>query len=237
MTNKKISVVIPVYNSVRTLEQLFTRLNSVLQKITDDYEVVFVDDCSSDTSWEILKKLKSGNAVSIMLFRLTSNFGQHNATLCGLCNSTGEIIITMDDDLQHPPEELPKLIEAMWQNNAELVYGVSTNYKREKIAIKILKFLSKRSGYSPGNWSAFRLLKKELCVKICNPTSNYFNVDQSVFKHTTNITFVDVSFAQRRFGNSGYSFWSRLLLLKNILFQQTNSTSGKLPFIIQEQLI
>jgi polyisoprenyl-phosphate glycosyltransferase len=115
------SVVIPVFNSEKTLPGLYERLTAELGRISPDYEIIFVDDCSIDRSWTVLQELrKKDNRVKIIHF--IRNFGQHNATLCGFNFSSGEFLITLDDDLQHPPEEIPKLI-AKINEGFSVVYG------------------------------------------------------------------------------------------------------------------
>jgi len=121
MANQKYSVVIPVYNSESTLLELIDRLSATFSKIPGEYEIIFIDDCSSDNSWQVLEGVHQKNR-NIKVIHLQKNFGQHNAVLCGLNHAQGDFIITMDDDLQHPPEEIPKLIDKM-QEGYPVVYG------------------------------------------------------------------------------------------------------------------
>ena len=103
------SVVIPVFNSSRSLEELYGRLNKVFSdEIGADFEVVFVDDSSGDDSFAVIMELKKQHD-NIKAIQFSRNFGQHKATICGFEYAQGEFILTMDDDLQHPPEEIPKL--------------------------------------------------------------------------------------------------------------------------------
>lgn len=115
------SIIIPVYNSELTLGELITRLIAVFLKTHDSYELIFVDDCSTDKSWEILKKYHTEDS-SVKIIHLQKNFGQHNAVLCGLNYASGKYVITLDDDLQHPPEEIPKLIDKITEGFSA-VYG------------------------------------------------------------------------------------------------------------------
>ena len=116
-----LSVVIPVYRSEFILPELVRRLESVLSKITPDYEVVLVDDSSPDHSWDVIYQLAQRypwvRSLSLML-----NYGQHNALLCGIRAAQYGVIVTMDDDLQHPPEEIPELLAALDQGY-DVVYG------------------------------------------------------------------------------------------------------------------
>lgn len=106
------SVVIPVYNSERTLEPLVERIGEVFRALGRSYELVLTDDGSRDGSWRTIESLHA-RGEPIRGFRLMRNHGQHYALKCGLDHCVGRYAITMDDDLQHPPEEIPKLIEAI----------------------------------------------------------------------------------------------------------------------------
>src|SRR5438093_763200 len=102
-----VSVVVPVYNSEGSLPLLITRVEAVLRSRGCPYELILVDDGSRDGSWTVICDLmaKSHAVRGIALMR---NYGQHNALLCGIRAAVHELIVTMDDDLQHPPEEIPK---------------------------------------------------------------------------------------------------------------------------------
>src|SRR5919197_2201758 len=99
----KISVVIPVYGSAETLPPLLGRLTTTLDGIGGDYEVICVDDCSKDASWSVLVDLKR-RYPRLRIVQLLVNSGQHNALPCGFSIVSGDIVVTMDDDLQNPPE-------------------------------------------------------------------------------------------------------------------------------------
>jgi len=124
MDDKKlpsISVVVPVYNSEATLETLSDRISKVLKNHSSKFELILINDGSNDRSWEIISKL--ANKYSwIHGINLMRNYGQHNALLCGVRASKYELIITMDDDLQNPPEEIPHLINKI-KEGYDVVYG------------------------------------------------------------------------------------------------------------------
>ncbi|MBI2270625.1 MAG: glycosyltransferase family 2 protein [Bacteroidetes bacterium] len=243
MADTKFSVIVPVYNSEDTLEEFFTRLNKILQQSALPFEIIFVDDHSVDSSWTILKKIKSNNSALIKIIRLTANFGQHNATLCGLCQSSGEIVITMDDDLQHPPEEIPKLIEAMGENQADMVYGIDDNYLPlfRKISSNFLKLVSKKIMRQYGEWSSFRLIRRSLADNIRKHQYYYVNIDQIAYKYTNKINFVKVKMVKRAYGRSGYSLlklfssWCHAAILFFKL--PLRSQPERPPFLIKEELL
>ena len=116
-----ISVIIPVYNSEQTLAALVQRLHQVLAVEAAEYELVLVNDGSSDQSWDVICEL-SVTHPWLCGINLMRNYGQHNALLCGIRSARYEIIVTMDDDLQNPPEEIPKLLKKL-DERYDVVYG------------------------------------------------------------------------------------------------------------------
>lgn len=127
----KISVVIPVYESATSLPILLGRLTSVLGCLGRDYEIICVDDCSKDESWSVLLELKQRYEERIRIVQLLVNSGQHNAILCGFSLVTGDVVVTMDDDLQNPPEEIPKLVAAV-DDGYDLVIGAYDSKKHTR---------------------------------------------------------------------------------------------------------
>ena len=118
-----VSVVIPVYNGEGTVPQLTERLIQVLPELFPAYEIILVDDCSPDDSWNTLLDLQRSYPEIVRAFHLSRNFGQHNATLCGIRAARYDTCITMDDDLQHPPEQLPLLVNE-FEKGYDVVYAV-----------------------------------------------------------------------------------------------------------------
>jgi glycosyltransferase involved in cell wall biosynthesis len=110
MTLLALSVVVPVYNSEGTLVDLVSRLHVVLPSITNAFEIILVTDGSSDSSWQVISELIS-KFPSVRGLNLMRNYGQHNALLAGIRMANHELVVTLDDDLQNPPEEIPKLVQ------------------------------------------------------------------------------------------------------------------------------
>ena len=106
-----ISVVVPVYRSEPILPELVQRLGNALARLTSNYELILVNDSSPDRSWDVICRLADRNPW-IHPINLMRNYGQHNALLCGIRAAQYDVIVTVDDDLQHPPEEIPKLLES-----------------------------------------------------------------------------------------------------------------------------
>jgi glycosyltransferase involved in cell wall biosynthesis len=217
---KEYSVIVPVFNSEKTLEELFTRISSVFSEPAINFEIIFVDDGSSDNSWEIIKNLKNNNKETIKAARLSKNYGQHNATFCGLGFAEGNNIITIDDDLQTPPEEISKLISTMKADSSEMVYGY---YKNKKHSIfrnagsKMLKKTGKMLKRSHGEGSSFRLFTKELADKILTHSQNFVFVDELLLWYTDDISFCSVEHLERKEGRSGYSNFKLINLALNLM--------------------
>ena len=186
---KLISFVVPVYNGAKMTERLYDRLLPVARSF-GNYEIIFVDDGSKDESLSTLEKLaaKDGNVCVVQLSR---NFGQHNATLAGLSCARGDVIITLDQDLQNPPEEIPRLIEKLseW---FDVVYGLpeERGYGYFRSATSgFSKWVSKKilSTSLQGNSSSFRAMRRWVVDEVVKYKSSYIYIDGLIGWTTTNI--------------------------------------------------
>lgn len=224
MENPVYSIVVPVFNSAKTLKELFQRITEVMKPIGENYEVVFVDDHSADRSWEVLKLLKEEYPETITAIRLAKNFGQHNAVFCGFEHSAGQVIITLDDDLQIPPEEIPKLIEQYRKTEADLVYGYFGRKKHSLLRNFGSYFIKKSSRillHSPGEGSSFRLITRDLAQQILKHNQHFIYIDELLLWYTGNIDFVEVKHLKRAIHRSGYSTWKLMKLSFNIIIYYT----------------
>ena len=125
-------MVIPVHRSESSLRPLVARLQGVLEHHSQSYEIVLVEDAGGDGSWEVLRELQAKDNDHIILIQLMRNYGQHNALMCGFRHTRGQYIITIDDDLQNPPEEIPKILNAIQTGAYDLVYGTYAMKKRRQ---------------------------------------------------------------------------------------------------------
>ena len=121
MSGAAVSVIIPVYNGETHLLQLIQRLETVLREHTSCFEVILVEDDSRDASWSVIQAL-ARQYPYLTGIRMMRNYGQHNALLCGIRNARHEVIVTIDDDLQNPPEEIPALLKKLDEGH-DVVYG------------------------------------------------------------------------------------------------------------------
>lgn len=117
---QKISIVFPVYNEASNLKALYQQVKQVCAELTVDYEIIFVDDGSTDNSLEVIKGIRN-NDYRVKYISLSRNFGHQNAIFAGMSYCTGDAVITMDADLQHPPALIPKMVD-LWRRGAEVVY-------------------------------------------------------------------------------------------------------------------
>jgi len=227
----KYSVVIPVYNSQDSLEELYTRIIETLKKVSDNLEVIFVDDFSSDHSWNILLKLKNTYPKNVKIIRFAKNYGQHNAVLCGLKYSKGDRIITIDDDLQQAPEDILLLINKMDNNNTDLVYGIGGKHHSlaRRIGSKLYKQGSKHIDGKYGEGSSFRLIERSLLDKVISKKQHFVFIEELLFWHTEYIELVKVSHHPRKSGKSGYS---PLKIFKIVVNVSINYSNWPLKFMI-----
>ncbi len=207
------SVIIPVFNSEQSLPELTQRIISTFETITPVFEIIFVDDFSQDNSWNVLLNLKNENPNQIKLFRLGKNFGQHNATICGFHQAQGKWVVTMDDDLQQAPEDLPVLINKMQESGANIVYGIANENHPlyRKISSNAYKKSAKHLHGSFGNGSSFRLIEGSLIEKLKSHQQQFNFIDEVLHWYTNFIECVKVSHAPRKYGKSAYSpqkLWS-----------------------------
>ena len=145
-----ISVVTPVYNSEASIAELCRRLSEVLPRIATEYEIILVNDGSRDRSWETISELSSRFS-TVRGLNLMRNYGQHNALLCGIRAAKYDVIVTMDDDLQHPPEEIPRLLEQLEQG-FDVVYGAPEARTARVPARSCFPHYATGAEYAPSEW-------------------------------------------------------------------------------------
>lgn len=202
------SVVVPVYNSSATLRELYERIAALFEQRGNTFEVVFVDDKSSDDSWSKICSLKNEFNDKIRGIHLAKNSGQQNATLCGIQHSYGDLIVTIDDDLQIPPEEIPKLVDCMKRTDADFVYGIFDAKRHSlirNIGSKFFNVFFRLIASTSGKGSSFRLLKKSLADKIQDVGHDYFLLDEVLSWYTLDIEQQLVDHHHRNSGPSGYN--------------------------------
>jgi len=209
MNKRSISVIVPVYNSEQTLVALHKRLNSVCTKLAGEFEIIFVNDGSIDNSWEEIKNLEEKNPSAVGV-NLMKNFGQHNALLCGIRKAKYELIATLDDDLQNPPEELPKLIEKL-NEDFDVVYGKPEKeqhglFRNISSVITKISLKTTMAVENAKNVSAFRVFRTQLREAFKQYSGSFISIDVLLTWGTNRFTAVPVKIDDRQFGRSNYTF-------------------------------
>lgn len=220
-----ISVVIPVYRSAKGLPELVARLEKALDAMGRPYEVVFVDDRSPDDSWRVLKELKRDHAW-MKLVRLLKNSGQHNAIICGLTRAKGDVVVTMDDDLQHPPEDLHKLIAPI-DEGYDLVVGRFEPENRKGFSVLGGRFVDatlRRIFDLPSDFTltSLRAMRGAVAAQAAQMSGAYPYVTAMVLSHATSCMNVDVAYAPRLHGVSNYNLKKSLRLTFNLVLNYSS---------------
>ena len=223
------SFVIPTFNSCSTVTELVARIEHSFNFI-EKFEILLIDDGSTDSTWEKILEICQKNKC-VRGIKLSRNYGQHNALLCGIREARGTIIVTLDDDLQHPPEEIEKLLEQI-DKGCDVVYGTpkkkSQNFARF-ILSKITKLaLQKTMGATVASQiSAFRAFKAKLRESFVNFEGSDANIDVLLTWATNRFSVVKVQHQPRRYGNSGYS---TMKLIKHAMNMMTGFSTRPLKF-------
>ena len=225
MKKPDFSVIIPVYNSEKALNELTEQLFEVFNTLQRSWELIFVDDHSSDTSWKVIQGIQQEHSETISCYHLARNFGQHNATLCGIQKSKAAYIITIDDDLQQSPYDIVKLVNTQKETGAELVYGIYKNKSENKLRrfqSRFFKVMSNKINHSPEDGSSFRLITRRLADKVNNFSMRFVYLDDMLYWHTEAISFTKVNHYPSKYRKSGYNTSKRANILYNlVLFNST----------------
>jgi undecaprenyl-phosphate 4-deoxy-4-formamido-L-arabinose transferase len=198
-----------VFNSADVVDLLVARLESVLSSAASEYEIVLVNDGSSDASWERIEALVHSRP-SVRGIDLMRNFGQHNALLAGIRAARFAIVVTLDDDLQNPPEELPKLLDALDERH-DVVYGTPIRPEHglgrgigtwlTKVALQSAMGSDVARKVSP-----YRAFRRDLRDAFSGYHGPYVSIDVLLAWGTTRFTTVPVQHVRRETGRSNYGF-------------------------------
>ncbi|HUA38549.1 MAG TPA: glycosyltransferase family 2 protein [Candidatus Sulfopaludibacter sp.] len=208
-TRASISVVVPVYNSELILPELVKRLQPVLAGVARAYELVLVNDGSRDQSWKIIQEQSRAHSW-VRGINLMRNYGQHNALLCGIRAARFGTLVTMDDDLQHPPEEIPKLL-AKLDEGFEAVYGYPEHQQHgflRDVASGLTKLALQKSmgAETARHVSAFRAFRTQARDAFVGYHSPFVSIDVVLTWATTRFVAIQVRHDPRQTGVSNYTF-------------------------------
>ncbi|MBI5670375.1 MAG: glycosyltransferase family 2 protein [Chloroflexi bacterium] len=203
-----LSVIIPVYNGALSLPELTAQLAEELPKLADQYEIIFVEDDGRDNSWDVIKGL-ARQYPWVRGFKHMRNYGQHNALLCGIRAARHDIIVTMDDDLQHPPVEIRKLLDKL-NEGYDVVYGKPQQEQHgllRDFASQITKLaLQSAMGVDVArSVSAFRVFRTQLRDAFTSYQSPYVSIDVLLTWGTKRFAAIPVRHDPRTLGVSNYT--------------------------------
>ena len=181
----------------------------MLEPVEPAFEIVLVEDCGGDDSWQVIESVAAQDA-RVRGIQLARNFGQHNALLCGIRSARGDLIVTIDDDLQNPPEEIPKLLTALAEGH-DVVYGTPVAethsfFRNQASKITKLALQSAMGAQTARKVSAFRVFRTRLRDAFDAYRSPTVNIDVLLTWGTTRFAAIPVRQDERAVGDSGYTF-------------------------------
>ena len=217
-----ISIVVPCYNSEQSLPDLVSRIERTLSAAGVSFEIVAVEDGSGDRTWDVVEALARQRPF-IRGFRLMRNYGQHNALLCGIRRARAGVIVTIDDDLQNPPEEIPRLLSKL-SEGYDVVYGTpqreSHGFLRDA-ASRITKLTLQRSmgAATASSVSAFRAFRTPLREAFAQYRGAFVCIDVLLTWGGSRFSAIEVKHYPRPFGASNYT-------LRKLVVNALNMTTG-----------
>jgi polyisoprenyl-phosphate glycosyltransferase len=223
----KISIVIPVYNSEIIVSKTVDEILKETNKHNLNIEILLINDGSPDNSWSVIKNLAQ-EIKEVKSINLIKNFGQHNAVLCGFKNSTGDYVITMDDDLQNPPSEIIHIVNKINQNeDTDLVFGKFREKKHagyRKLGSKLIGYLNEKVFNKPKDITLtnFRIAKKDVIDRVLKHNTAYPYIPGLLLMYSTNIENVIVEHHDRFDGKSNYTFKKIFSLISNLLINYSS---------------
>ena len=220
VSSPAISAVVPIYNSRAVLDELVRRLEGVLTELTPTFEIVLVNDGSSDRSWDKVVEL-TRTYPSVRGLNLMRNYGQHNALLAGIRAARHGVIVTLDDDLQNPPEEIPRLLDEL-ARGYDVVYGTPRRGQRgmlRTLATHVTKLtLQNALGIEHARQvSTFRAFHARVRDAFANAQSGVVAIDVLLTWGATRFSAVAVDHEPRKIGASTYTFWKLVTITLNMV--------------------
>lgn len=218
MPGKSISVVIPVYGDGQHLRQIAEQIGEVISGRDYRVELIAVDDCGPGNAWSVIEGLVRDRPQTIGI-QLTRNYGQHNATMSGFAHATGDVVITLDDDLQHDPRSIPILLDALESANADVVYGTYDSKKHSagrNLGSLIVNAFFRQTFRLPITVTSFRAIRSDVVRAILRYDLNFTFIDGLLAWNTRRIKTVTVPHRPRIDGRSGYSLGKLAFLAMNV---------------------
>jgi glycosyltransferase involved in cell wall biosynthesis len=234
-SNPHLSIVIPLFNAALTLPALYRELSAL--EIIGGFELILVNDGSRDETEEIALRLIEASRIPITFLSLSRNFGEHNAVLAGLRASTGQYVITMDDDLQNPPSEVVKLLAAAESEKRDVVYAI---YERKEhawwrnLGSRLTNLIADYVVEKPRKLylSSFRCMTRLIAEEVAKSRNPYPYIDGLIFQITQDAGVVRVRHVEREQGRSGYTLrklvrlWMSMLVNFSVLPLRLMTVAG-----------
>ncbi|WP_342325428.1 undecaprenyl-phosphate 4-deoxy-4-formamido-L-arabinose transferase [Kosakonia sp. BYX6] len=218
---EKVSVVIPVYNEQESLPELIRRTTASCEQLAVEYEILLVDDGSSDDSAQLLTEAAEQPGSHIVAVMLNRNYGQHSAIMAGFNHVTGDLIITLDADLQNPPEEIPRLVAKA--NEGYDVVGTVRQNRRDSLFRKMAsrtvnRLIQRTTGKAMGDYGCMlRAYRRHIVDAMlhCHERSTFIPILANTFARKA--VEIPVQHAEREFGDSKYSFMRLINLMYDLV--------------------
>jgi undecaprenyl-phosphate 4-deoxy-4-formamido-L-arabinose transferase len=204
-----LSIVIPVYCGEQTVVPLYEAIQDALEG-QYEFKIIFVHDCGPDNSLRVLRELRAKHADHVEVVALARNFGQHNAIICGFTRISGDLVVTMDEDLQHDPKDIIPLVRKQQEDNYDVVYGDYDSNRqhngfRNSTSRAMKHLLSKAIPELHPQYSAFRVIRPPVASAIIEMRNSYTFLDGYLSWLTTHVTSIPVHHHERKGGRSGYT--------------------------------
>lgn len=220
------SIVIPVFNSEKIVEKTVAQTLAVAHECNLNFEILLINDSSPDNSWDIIAKLAKQNK-NVKSINLLKNYGQHTALLAGFKYALGDYIITIDDDLQNPPEEIVNLIQKAQEDDCDLVFGRFVQKKHSlyrRLGSKIIGYLNAQIFNKPNHitLSNFRIIRRDLLERVLRHRTNYPYIPGLLLLYASQISNIDVIHCERPLGESNYTISKIVLLVSRLLINYSS---------------
>ena len=219
------SVVIPVYNTTESLKELVERLVDVFTRVVEEtYEIILIDDASPNPdTWQVMEQLAE-KFHNVNIIQLRRNFGKAGAVLCGFEHACGASVLTMDDDLQHLPEDIPKFIR---HRDHDVVMGayIRRNHPfMKRITSRIKGWFDWKVAGKPRHLTSnpFRLYKSDIAKSMLEMKTPYPFIAAMMYYTTSDIVTVDIDHGKRSGTPSSFNMWRRLKSFSNLLFNHSS---------------
>ena len=221
MKSIDLSVIVPMFNEGPVIEHTIRAVSNELNSLLINWQLILVNDGSPDNSWTIVAEKAEANS-HLIAIDLLRNYGQHNAVFCGLQHSSGDFVITMDDDMQNPPEEIVHLVNTILEGY-DVVYGrfrTKQHAQYRRLGSQAISWVNQRIFHQPRDLvlTNFRILRRDVVERICAYQTSYPYITGLSLMFSSRRANVWVEHRPRPVGGSNYTLWRIATLVTRILF-------------------